>query len=187
MALSNRLLAAHQPPAPPKLEVRYLAIFSRLRAQFNKRKYSQEQMQLADVTSAFALLLENGLPASVAIRWLQPRLSGFWNQSFGHLVANLDLGADLVEELDGLSQRTPIVELDEFTQKLQISIVRGSPAAHQISQLSGSIRQQVIKNLTRRAGQNETMMLIPTVFLILPVTVLFAIFPSLLVLQSNYQ
>jgi tight adherence protein C len=29
-------------------------------------------------------------------------------------------------------------------------------------------------------------MLIPTIFLILPVTVLFAIFPSLLVLQSGY-
>lgn len=186
MALSNRLLAAHQPPKPPKLEVRYLATFSRLRTQIANRRYAQEQMQLADVTAAFALLLENGLPVTVAIRWLRPRLSGFWNENFDLLVANLDLGADLVEELEALAGRIEIAELEEFSQKLQLSIVRGSPVAHQISQLSESMRQQLIKNLTRKAGQNETKMLIPTIFLILPVTVLFAIFPSVLVLSASY-
>ena len=92
----------------------------------------------------------------------------------------------LVEELGELAKRIPLSELEEFCQKLQVSIERGTPVAHQISQLSESIQQQVIKNLIRRAGQNETKMLIPTVFLILPVTVLFAIFPSLLVLNSSY-
>lgn len=156
-----------------------------LRARFAKRSFAQEHLQFAAVTSAFALLMENGLPVSVAIRWLQPRLSGVWSEQFGLLVAKLDLGADLVEELGELANRVPLSELGEFCQKLQISIERGTPSAHQISQLSESIQHQVIRNLIRRAGQNETKMLIPTIFLILPVTVLFAIFPSLLVLQSG--
>jgi tight adherence protein C len=42
-----------------------------------------------------------------------------------------------------------------------------------------------MRELIRRAGQNETKMLVPTIFLILPVTVLFAIFPSILVLQAG--
>jgi tight adherence protein C len=132
------------------------------------------------------LLLENGLPVSVAIRWLQPRLSGDWQRQFGLLVANLDLGADLLEELGELALRIPIPEVIEFCQKLKLSIERGTPCAHQISQLSESIQHQMIRSLIKRAGQNETKMLIPTIFLILPVTVLFAIFPSLLVLQSGY-
>lgn len=185
MALSDRLLAAHQEPLPPKLRLNLERTFAPIRKQFASRRFSAPQTQFADVASAFSLLLENGLPVAVAIRWLQPRLSGVWHEAFGLVVANLDLGADLVEELGELAKRIPLDELEEFCQKLQVSIERGTPIAHQISQLAESIEQQVIKNLIRRAGQNETKMLIPTIFLILPVTVLFAIFPSLLVLQSG--
>ena len=186
MALSNRLLAPHQPPVATRVRANLVGLLQNLRVRFARRSFTQEHLQFAAVTSAFALLLENGLPVSVAIRWLQPRLSGFWRDQFGLMVAKLDLGADLVEELGELAKRVPLAELSEFCQKLQISIERGTPSAHQISQLSESIQHQVIRNLIRRAGQNETKMLIPTIFLILPVTVLFAIFPSLLVLQSGY-
>ena len=185
MALSDRLLTPHQPVAAPRIRVKLRYRLNRLRAQLARRSFAQERLQLASVTNAFGLLLENGLPVSVAIRWLQPRLSGELREHFGLLVANLDLGADLVEELGELTERIPLTELNEFCQKLQMSIERGTPSAHQISQLSESIQDQVIRNLIRRAGQNEARMLIPTIFLILPVTVLFAIFPSLLVLQSG--
>jgi tight adherence protein C len=186
MALSNRLLAPHQPPTAPRVRANLASSLQNLRVRFTRRSFTQEHLQFAAVARAFALLLENGLPVSVAIRWLQPRLSGFWRDQFGLVVAKLDLGADLVEELGELAKRVPLAELNEFCQKLQISIERGTPSAHQVSQLSESIQHQVIRNLIRRAGQNETKMLIPTIFLILPVTVLFAIFPSLLVLQSGY-
>jgi tight adherence protein C len=185
MALSDRLLAPHRTPLPQKVRTEIGSAIENLRARLARRSYTQEHLQFAAVTSAFALLMENGLPASVAIRWLQPRLSGNWREQFGLMVARLDLGADLVEELGDLANRVPLTELNEFCQKLQLSIERGTPSAHQISQLSESIQHQVIRNLIRRAGQNETKMLIPTIFLILPVTVLFAIFPSLLVLQSG--
>lgn len=186
MALSDRLLAPHQTPLTPKVQVDLIRSPQDLRTRLAPRNYAQEHLQLAAVTNAFALLLENGLPVSVAMRWLQLRLSGPWREQFGLVVANLDLGADLVEELGELAKRVPLLELREFCQKLQLSIERGTPSAHQVSQLSESIQHQVIRNLIRRAGQNETKMLIPTIFLILPVTVLFAIFPSLLVLQSGY-
>jgi tight adherence protein C len=186
MALRNRLLAPHQPPTAPRVRANLASSLQNLRVRFTRRSFTQEHLQFAAVTSVFALLLENGLPVSVAIRWLQPRLSGFWLEQFGLVVAKLDLGADLVEELGELAKRVPLAELNEFCQKLQISIERGTPSAHQVSHLSESIQHQVIRNLIRRAGQNETKMLIPTIFLILPVTVLFAIFPSLLVLQSGY-
>jgi tight adherence protein C len=100
-------------------------------------------------------------------------------------VRNLDLGADLIEELSELAVRLPIEELSELCQKLRVAIERGTPIAHQISNLADSIQQQVMRDLIRRAGQNETKMLVPTIFLILPVTVLFAIFPSILVLQAG--
>jgi tight adherence protein C len=186
MALSNRLLATHQEPPPPKTHFNLDLAWQKVRSRLARRSFADERRQLADVSRVFALLLENGLPVTVAFRWLTPRLSGQWNLQFDLLVRNLDLGADLIEELSELAVRMPIEELAELCQKLRVSIERGTPIAHQISNLSDSIQQQVMRELIRRAGQNETKMLIPTIFLILPVTVLFAIFPSLLLLQANY-
>jgi tight adherence protein C len=185
MELSERLLQAHRPPQPFSHGLDLQRLVAPIRAKSARRIFSEEAKQFADVTQAFGLLLENGLPVSVAIRWLEPRLSGVWQQNFRFLIDNLDLGADLIAELQGLSERMSLAEVIEFTQKLQISIERGTPSAHQISQLSHSIQQQVLRGLIKRAGENETKMLVPTIFLILPVTVLFAIYPSLLVLRTS--
>jgi tight adherence protein C len=186
MELSNRLLQAHRSPAANSNGITVQRALARFRSKSASRRYAEEAKQFADVTQVFGLLLENGLPVSVAIRWLEPRLSGVWQQNFRFLIDNLDLGADLIAELQALSERMPLAEVIEFTQKLQVSIERGAPSAHQISQLSQSIQQQVLRGLIKRAGENETKMLVPTIFLILPVTVLFAVFPSLAVLQSTY-
>lgn len=186
MGLSNRLLAAHQKPAAPVFRFGLERRVKKIQTRFSNRRFNSERMQLADVTRVLGLLLENGLPVIVAIRWLAPRLTGEWHYQFSTLVQNLDLGADLVDELSGLASRLPITEISELAQKLQVAIERGTPISHQVAALSDSMQQQVIRELIRKAGQNETKMLIPTIFLILPVTVLFAIFPSLLVLQANY-
>jgi tight adherence protein C len=55
--------------------------------------------------------------------------------------------------------------------------------AEQFTQLAESARGQLRVAQLKNAGKNELKMLVPLVFLILPVTVLFAIFPSLQILQ----
>ena len=48
------------------------------------------------------------------------------------------------------------------------------------------MREEIKNRLLEQAGKNETRMLIPLVFLILPVTVLFAIYPSLELLNFGF-
>jgi tight adherence protein C len=40
--------------------------------------------------------------------------------------------------------------------------------------------------LLAKAGKNETKMMIPMVFVILPVTVMFALYPSLALIQGSF-
>ncbi|CAB4634191.1 unannotated protein [freshwater metagenome] len=49
-----------------------------------------------------------------------------------------------------------------------------------------SVREEIKSRLLKQAGKNETRMLIPLVFLILPITVLFAIYPSLELLNFGF-
>jgi tight adherence protein C len=55
-----------------------------------------------------------------------------------------------------------------------------------LSEQALSVREEIKSRLLRQAGRNETRMLIPLVFLILPVTVLFAIYPSLELLNFGF-
>jgi tight adherence protein C len=55
-----------------------------------------------------------------------------------------------------------------------------------LSEQALSVREEIKSRLLRQAGRNETRMLIPLVFLILPATVLFAIYPSLELLNFGF-
>jgi tight adherence protein C len=48
------------------------------------------------------------------------------------------------------------------------------------------VRSDLHNQMLKLSARNETRMLIPLVFLILPVTILFAIFPSLEMLGGMY-
>ena len=182
MALADRLAPLHTSKAFD------LGLAEAIRSAVRKKpkRLTQAQLQFPYLVQAMSLLLANGLPISVAIAWLAPRLSGYWGEQFRILAAKLELGADLEKELWDMAERTKFAAAQEFAQKLSLAITRGVPVATQLDQLAQSLQLELIRNLTKKAGSNETKMLIPTVFLILPVTVVFAIFPSLLVLQANY-
>ena len=184
MPISNRIMAQHLAPEikgkfDPEL------IWAWFKSFFNRKPLGQLALEIPDVLQALGLLLKNGLPVGVALSWLSPRLSGALGQELKALVANLELGADLAQEIRDLAERSPDPGVIELAEKLISAIERGAPISNQVMQLAESQRQLLARNLLRRAGSNETKMLIPTIFLILPVTVLFAVFPSVLVLQTQ--
>jgi tight adherence protein C len=54
-----------------------------------------------------------------------------------------------------------------------------------LTSLAESTRAELRNAQLKQAGRNETRMLIPLVFLILPVTVLFAIYPSIQLISTG--
>jgi tight adherence protein C len=102
------------------------------------------------------------------------------------MLAALEIGAELESELKRLAHTLPQRQIVEFSSKLTIAFRRGAPLAQMLRSLAESTRAELRNELLKQAGRNETRMLIPLVFLILPVTVLFAIYPSLQLLNIDY-
>ena len=153
-------------------------------AEIFRPKRTSLRFSLPDVVAAVGLLLAAGLPVSVALQWLAPRIQGEVGELIKNLVANLELGADINSELSEL-QRYGDSGLSELSQKLMLTLERGAGVSDQVFELAATLKHALYRELLQKAGSNETKMLIPTVFLILPVTVLFALFPSLVVLQQS--
>ncbi len=56
---------------------------------------------------------------------------------------------------------------------------RGTPLAEVLRAQAQDVREDSRRTLMEQGGKKEILMMIPVVFLILPVTVLFAVYPGI--------
>ncbi|NKY41660.1 type II secretion system F family protein, partial [Cellulomonas septica] len=91
--------------------------------------------------------------------------------------------APLTTALDGLADRTGLPALARFAEGVAVAVERGTPLAEVLRAQAQDVREEVRRDLMETGGRKEVAMMVPVVFLILPVTVAFAVFPSLLVLR----
>jgi tight adherence protein C len=160
---------------------------SRFSSLFEARNRNQRVLhELPETLDIMAVALSAGDSLFAALARVVSHSTGILAGELQRVFLSLELGADLAGELDELARRLPSRQVSEFANKLKLALRRGNPLAEMIREQSVSARAEIRNESLRRAGQNETKMLIPLVFLILPVTVLFAIYPSLQLLKISY-
>jgi len=93
-------------------------------------------------------------------------------------LADARAGANLPTALQGLADRTGLLSLRRFVDGVVIAVQRGTPLADVLRAQAQDVREEGRRGLMEAGGRKEIAMMIPVVFLILPVTVLFAVFPG---------
>jgi tight adherence protein C len=101
-------------------------------------------------------------------------------------LADARTGKSLVEALTGMAQRTTLPSLARFVEGIAVSIDRGTPLADVLRAQAQDVRELSRRRLLEVSGRKEIGMMVPVVFLILPVTVLFVVYPGLAVLDLNF-
>ncbi|MDQ2797339.1 MAG: type II secretion system F family protein [Actinomycetota bacterium] len=93
-------------------------------------------------------------------------------------------GAPVARALSDLAEQTTMESFSRFLQGLVVAIERGTPLADVLRAQAVDVREVGKRALLEAGGRKEISMMVPVVFLILPVTVMFALFPGLLTLTS---
>ncbi|HET6966898.1 MAG TPA: type II secretion system F family protein [Ornithinibacter sp.] len=93
-------------------------------------------------------------------------------------LADARAGANLPTALHGLADRTGLPSLRRFVDGVVIAVQRGTPLAEVLRAQAQDVREEGRRSLMEAGGRKEIAMMVPVVFLILPVTVLFAVFPG---------
>ena len=93
-------------------------------------------------------------------------------------------GRPITRCLSDLADRTTLEPFARFLDGLVVAIERGTPLADLLRAQAADVREAGKRALLEAGGRKEISMMAPVVFLILPVTVLFALFPGLLTLTS---
>ncbi|MGO3795821.1 MAG: type II secretion system F family protein [Pauljensenia sp.] len=114
-------------------------------------------------------------------------LSRVSNASVSSLATELEatandirLGRPASRALHELAARNDSPSLDRLCLTLVTAIERGTPLAGVLHDQARDIREASRQRLMEEGGRREIAMLFPVVFLILPVTVLFALYPGLI-------
>ncbi len=155
--------------------------------RLSKTSQRQIESELADLIDLACSAVLTGLSLHSAIERVATRASGIVASELRVFLRNVEMGHSLSLELDALCERLPTPSVREFVSKISIAIARGTPLAESLASLSTSLRERRSLELLARAGANETKMLIPLVALVLPTTVLFALYPSVLVLNVGFN
>ena len=100
-------------------------------------------------------------------------------KEFQLVVAGVRSGLPINEALDTMGRRVKSVMIRRFVDALVTATLRGAPLVEVLSRHAVEARGNQRNRVMGAAGKAEISMMIPVVFLILPISILFALWPSL--------
>lgn len=156
-----------------------------LRSQ-NSPRIEKALFELPEIIEILVVSLRSGEGVFQSLEKVASRAAGELARELERILLAVSYGAALATEINKLPDSLPHPQFTEFANKMSLSLTRGTPLAQMLQDQGKSARAETRNRLLRQAGKNETKMLIPLVFLILPITVLFAIYPSLKLLNFGF-
>ncbi len=153
------------------------------RARARMRRIADE---LPTVLEFLSLALSAGETVRDALRRVGRVGSGDLAGELARVMAEVEVGVPLTEALQRCADALESPALSRTVEQLVTALDRGSPLVEVLRAQAQDAREDAKRHLLESAGRKEVAMLVPLVFLILPVTVVFALFPATLVLELGF-
>ncbi len=142
---------------------------------------TREERMMAEfptIAELLALAVAAGEGAVGALERVTTISHGELARELSRALADARAGASLVAALQGIAVRTSLPPLARFVDGVAIAVERGTPLAEVLRAQAVDVREAGKRALLEAGGKKEIAMMVPVVFLVLPVTVLFALFPG---------
>jgi tight adherence protein C len=150
----------------------------------------REELLLAEfpvVAELLALAVTAGESPTAAIARVTRLSGGELARELGGALGRARAGVPLVEALQQVADRTSLDALARFVDGVIVAVERGTPLAEVLRAQAADVREAGKRRLLEAGGAKEIQMMVPVVFLVLPVTVLFALFPGLISIVTLAQ
>lgn len=148
-----------------------------------RRRVARIEEELPTVLEFLALCLAAGEGLRDALRRIGDVGSGVLTDELRGAVLASGTGSNLSDALLEIAKTCEVPALSRAVEHLVAAIDRGAPLAQVLQEQAGDAREDAKRALIEAAGRKEILMLLPLVFLILPLSVLFAVFPGIVMLK----
>ena len=135
------------------------------------------------VAELLALSVAAGESPVAALDRVVRRTQGELATELAQLLAQVRTGTPIARAFDELAARSGLAVVSRFAEGIAIAVERGTPLADVLHAQAGDVREAGRRELIESGARREVLMMVPVVFLILPVVVVFAFWPGLVGLR----
>jgi tight adherence protein C len=151
-----------------------------------RRREAKMLVEFPGLAELMALAVGAGESATGALERICRSAQGELAAEFARVLAATRSGIPLLAALRELSNRTRLPALVRFVDGISVAMERGTPLADVLRAQAQDVRDMAKRSLMESAGRKEIGMMIPLVFGVLPLTVLFAVYPGLALLNLGW-
>ena len=137
-------------------------------------------LEFPTVAELLAMAVTAGEGALGALERVSRTSRGELAAELRRALADVRGGASLVQALERVGARTSLPALARFVEGVAVAVERGTPLAEVVRAQAVDVREAGRRQLLEAGGRKEIAMMVPVVFLVMPVTVVFALFPGFL-------
>lgn len=142
-------------------------------------KQSEINEELVSILQMLSIMVSAGESPMSAMKYVSKRSEGIFPSLIKQSFMKYEDGRTLTQTLDFIATATGSSQVRRLTNSIQIAIHRGTPILEVLNNQVLALNKQINFNLMKLSGKSEITLLIPVVFLILPVSISFAIWPSI--------
>jgi Flp pilus assembly protein TadB len=142
-------------------------------------KESEINEELVNILQMLSIMISAGESPMMALRYISQRSVGYIPRLIAQSFSKYESGRNLAQTLEQIAIATGSSQVRRLTNSIQIAIQRGTPILDVLNNQVQSLNKQINLALLKKSGKSEIALLIPVVFLILPVSISFAIWPSI--------
>jgi tight adherence protein C len=147
-------------------------------SRIQKRRSDSAEAEFPSIVELFAVLVSAGESPSTAMLRVTERADGEMSRKFAGALIELKNGKSLSQSLEALGGQVSSPTIRRFCDTLILAIERGTSLSEVLNRQVEEVRAGQHALLLTAAGKAEISLMIPVVFLILPISVLFALWPS---------
>lgn len=140
--------------------------------------------ELPALMQLMTILISSGVSPTRTIDVITHRPHSLSSKKLRDVIDQVEQGVSIIDALDGLAAKYDSLILRRFTTGLVLGIERGSSLSPVLIAQVKDARNFRKNRILQRAGRAEIALMIPVVFLILPISIIFALWPSYLQLGS---
>jgi tight adherence protein C len=142
-------------------------------------KQSEINEELVVILQMISIMISAGESPMAALKYVSNRSDGYLPKLFNKSFEKYSTGINLTQTLEFIANATNSAQVRRLTNSIQIAVERGTPVLDVLNNQILTLNKQINLALLKKSGKSEIALLIPVVFLILPVSISFAIWPSI--------
>ncbi|MHC6592459.1 type II secretion system F family protein [Arthrobacter sp. C152] len=151
-----------------------------------RRREARMMAEFPSLAELMALAVRAGESATGALDRVCRSARGELSKEFSKILAETRAGKPLVLALQEFSARTDLPPLVRFVDGIIVAVERGTPLADVLRAQAQDVRDTAKRDLMEAAGKKEIAMMVPLVFGVLPLTVVFAVFPGIAAINLGF-